>query len=101
MSAWRSENVWDEVGLHREDLVDVRRREGAHAWLLAARLRWAHDVTGYPDDAVLLAEQINRFDGLFVKTNDSAWRKHGPRVRSAYPQGNFADGYDGDPGSKP
>ena len=33
--------------------------------LLAARLRWAHGVTGNADNAVLLAEQIKRLDRLF------------------------------------
>src|SRR5260370_41066500 len=31
----------DKVGLQGEDLIDVGRREGAHAWLLAASLRRA------------------------------------------------------------
>jgi hypothetical protein len=28
----------DKIGLQGEDLVDVRRREGAYGWLLAASL---------------------------------------------------------------
>jgi hypothetical protein len=55
----------DEIGLQGEDLVDIRRREGAHAWLLAASLWGTHDIAGDADDAVLLAEQIERLDGLF------------------------------------
>jgi hypothetical protein len=46
----------DKIGLQGEDLVDVRRREGAHAWLLAAGLWWPHDIAGDADDAVPLAE---------------------------------------------
>jgi hypothetical protein len=52
----------DEIGLQREDLVDVRRREGAHARLLAASLRRAHDVAGDANYAVLLAEYRSRSD---------------------------------------
>ena len=39
----------------REDLVDIRRGEGADARLLAASPWRAHDIAGDPDDAVLLA----------------------------------------------
>jgi hypothetical protein len=50
----------NEIGTQREDFVDIRRGEGAHARLLAASLPWAHDIAGDPDDTVLLAEQIQR-----------------------------------------
>ena len=50
----------DEIGLQREDLVDICRGEGADARLLAASLRQAYDIAGDPDDAVLLPEQIQR-----------------------------------------
>jgi hypothetical protein len=46
----------DQIGLQGGDLVDIRRREGTYAWLLAASLRWAHDVAGDADDPILLAE---------------------------------------------
>jgi hypothetical protein len=49
-------------------LVDVRRREGAHKRLFGASLQRAHDIAGDPEDAVLLAEQVQRLDGLFRKT---------------------------------
>jgi hypothetical protein len=55
MLAWRSERQ-HKIGLQGEDLVAVRRREGAHARLLAASLQRAHDIAGDPDDAVLLAQ---------------------------------------------
>jgi hypothetical protein len=46
----------NKIGLQREDLVDVRRGEGANARLLTASLRRADNVAGDPDNAVLLAE---------------------------------------------
>ena len=46
----------DKIRPQGEDLVDVRRREGAHARFLAASLRRAHNIAGDADDAVLLAE---------------------------------------------
>jgi hypothetical protein len=55
----------DKIGRQREDLVNIRRGEGAYAWLLAASLRRAQDIAGDPDDAVLLAEQIQRPNRLF------------------------------------
>jgi hypothetical protein len=48
----------DEVRLQRQDFVDVRRGEGTDTRLFAASLRRVQDITGDPDDAVLLAEQI-------------------------------------------
>jgi hypothetical protein len=57
----------DEVRLQGEDLVDVRRRERADPRLLAASLRRAHNIAGDPDDAVLLAEQVQRLDGPSVR----------------------------------
>jgi hypothetical protein len=68
----------DEVGRQFKDLVNVRRGEGADPRLLAANLRWADDIAIDADDAVLLAEQIRRLDGLFGQADNSAWRKHGP-----------------------
>ena len=57
MSAWRSEN---EVGLQRQDLVDIRRGEGTHARIFTGSLRRADDIAGDPDNAILLADQILR-----------------------------------------
>jgi hypothetical protein len=62
----------EEIRFQGEDLVDVRGREGARPRLLAASLRRAHGVTGDPDDAVPLAEQIQRFDGFLGEANNSA-----------------------------
>jgi hypothetical protein len=48
----------DEVGPECEDLVDIRRSEGAYPGLFAASLRRTHNVAGDPDDAILLAKQV-------------------------------------------
>jgi len=61
----------NQIRLQREDLVDVRRRKSAHARLLATSLWRAHDVTGDADDAVLLAEQVERLDRLFGEADNS------------------------------
>ena len=66
----------DQIGLQGEDLVDVRRREGAHARFLPASLRRAHNIAGDANDAVLLAQQVQRLDGLFREADNSARRKH-------------------------
>jgi hypothetical protein len=66
----------EEIRFQGEDLVDVRGREGARPRLLAASLRRAHGVTGDPDDAVPLAEQIQRFNGFLGEANNSARRDH-------------------------
>jgi hypothetical protein len=50
--------------------------KGAHAWLFAASLWWTHDIAGDPYDAILLAEQVQRLDGLFSEADNSAWREH-------------------------
>jgi len=65
----------DEVRPQREDLFDIRRGESADARLLTASLRWAHDIAGDADDALLLADQVQRLDGLFGKADDSGRRK--------------------------
>jgi hypothetical protein len=41
-----------------------------------ARLRRARNIAGDADDAVLLAEQVQRLDGLFGEADNSAGRKH-------------------------
>ena len=66
----------DEIGLQRENLVDIRRGEGAYAWLLTASLWRAHNIAGDPDDAGLLAEQVQPLNSLFGKADNSARWKH-------------------------
>jgi alpha-glucosidase len=36
-------------------------------------LRRAHDIGGDPDDAVLFAQQVNRFDRLLSEADNSTW----------------------------
>jgi hypothetical protein len=67
----------DEVGLQGQNLVDVRRREGTPAQLLTASPWRRNNIARDPGDAVLLAEQIQRLDGLFGEADNSAGRKHG------------------------
>ena len=70
-----------EIGLERQNFRDVRGDEGGNPRLLAADLRRPHRIAGDADDAVLLAEQIQRLDGLFGEANDPAgWElAHGGR----------------------
>jgi hypothetical protein len=42
----------------------------------AASLRRAHNVAGDPDDAMLLTEQIKRFDRLFGEADNLTRWKH-------------------------
>ena len=64
-----------EIGLERQNLRNVRGNEGGNPRLLAADLRRPHRIAGDADDAVLLAEQIQRLDGLFGEANDPAGRE--------------------------
>ena len=74
MSACRSE-CQHQVGLEREDLWDIGGDERGHPRLFPAHLRRPHRIAGDADDAILLAEQIQRFDGFFGKADDSAGRE--------------------------
>ena len=71
-----------QIRLQRQDLWNVRGDEGRHPRLLAAHLRRPHRIAGDADDAVLLAEQIQRLDGLFGEADDPAGRElaHGKRI---------------------
>ena len=62
----------DEVGLQRHDFVDICRVKG----LTRGFSRRAHDIAGDPDDAVLFAQQVKRFDRLFGEADNSTWWKH-------------------------
>ena len=64
-----------EIGLERQNLRNVRGDEGGDPRLLAAHLRRPHRIAGDADDAVLLAEQIQRLDGLFGQADDPAGRE--------------------------
>jgi hypothetical protein len=80
----------DQIRTQSQDLVDIGRDEGADPRLFAASLRWAHRIAGDPDDPVLLAKQVERFDGLFGKTNDSLRRNTTPSGLIAGANGSAA-----------
>lgn len=64
-----------EIGLEREDFWNVRGDEGGNPGFFAANAGRPHGVAGDADDAVLLAEQVQRFDGLFGQADDPAGRE--------------------------
>ncbi len=64
-----------QVGLEREDLWDIGGDERGYPRFLAAHPRRPHRITGDADDAILLAEQIQRLDGFFGETDNSAGRE--------------------------
>src|SRR5215469_16725384 len=66
----------NQIRLQREDLADVRGRESAYPRLLVASQRRAHHVARDADDAVLLAEQVERLDRLFGEADKSARGEH-------------------------
>jgi hypothetical protein len=74
----------DEVGPQCNDLVDVRRGEGAHPWLLTASMRRADDIAGDADDAILLAEQIQGVNSLFGEADNSKATLANPDAAQSY-----------------
>ncbi len=66
----------DEVGLEREDFLEVGGDEGGDARLLLAHPRRPHRVAGDADDAPFLAEEIERLHGLLGQADDALGRKH-------------------------
>ena len=60
-----------EIRLQRFDLVELRVDERRHLRLLA-RFRRAHGVARDADDAIALAEQVERFGRLFRQADDAA-----------------------------
>ena len=57
--------------------------ERTYARLFAASLRRTHGIARDADDAVLLAEEVQRLDGLFGEADNSAWGEHeSPRAIS-------------------
>jgi hypothetical protein len=66
----------NEVRLERKDLRNVGRSEGRNARFLTPNLRRPHRIPGYPDDAVLLTEKVERFDRLLRQADDpGGWKK--------------------------
>ena len=66
----------NEIGLEREDLLEIGGDERGHPRLLLAHPRRPHRVAGDADDAALLAEQIERLHGLFGEADDALGREH-------------------------
>jgi len=62
----------DEVRLELEDLADLGAGERADLRLLPARDRGTHGEAADADDAVLLAERIERFGRLLGEADDAA-----------------------------
>ena len=60
-----------EVGLEREDAVNLGAGEGRYPRLLAPRPRRADGEAGNADDAPVLAQQVERFGGLLGETDDA------------------------------
>ena len=60
-----------EIGLERDDLVDLAVEERRNARLLVARAARPHRVAGDPDDARLLAEEVEPFGGLLGEADDA------------------------------
>jgi hypothetical protein len=78
MSGWRSEKMKTRSSFSAR-ILSICRGESAHSRLLAASLRRAHGVAGNPDDAVLLAEQVEGLAGLLGEADNSAgWEYRGP-----------------------
>jgi hypothetical protein len=67
----------NEVRLECEDLFEVGGDEGRDPGLLLAHARRPHRVTRHADDAVLLAEEIQRLHGFLGEADDAFRRKHG------------------------
>src|SRR5262249_19164163 len=73
----------NQFGIEREDFRNIGRSEGRDSGLLAPDLRWPDSVAGDADNAMLLAEKIERFHRLFGETNDSRGRKAAHRLIGA------------------
>jgi hypothetical protein len=60
-----------EVGLERQDLVQLRADERRHAGLLLARAGRAHGEARDADDALLFAERIEHLGGLLGQADNA------------------------------
>src|SRR3954471_1257087 len=65
----------NQIRLERENLWNVRRDEGRYPRLFAADSWRPYRIAGDADDAILLAEQIQRLHGLFGEADDPAGRE--------------------------
>ncbi len=80
MSACRSEKVRTRSGSSARIFSKSARDEGGDARLLLAHPRRPHRIARDADDAALLAEKIERLDGLLGQADDAFGRKHRPMV---------------------
>ena len=71
MSAWMSEKPTTKSGSQLQDLVDLRAGERGHLRFFLARARRPHGEAGDADDALLLAERVQHFGGLFGEADDA------------------------------
>jgi hypothetical protein len=60
----------DQIGLERDDLVELRVDERRDLGLLP-RFRRAHGVTRHADDAVALSQEIERFCRFLGQADDA------------------------------
>ena len=60
-----------EVGLERDDALDIGAGEGRHLGLLAPSARRAHREARNSDNAPLLAEKVERFGRLLGQADDA------------------------------
>src|ERR1700733_2175422 len=61
----------DKIGLKRQDLWNVSRRERWDARLFATHLGGLRSIAGHADDAIRLAEQIKRLDRLLGQADNA------------------------------
>jgi hypothetical protein len=66
----------DQIGVEREDLLEIRRDKRRDPRLLLAHPRRPHRIARHADDAALLAEQIERLHGLLGEADDALGWKH-------------------------
>ncbi len=66
-----------EIGLEREDRVDLRADERGDLRLLLARARRTHGESRDADDAALLAERVEHFGRFFGEADDALGAAHG------------------------
>src|SRR5215467_3576205 len=77
--AWRSENVRTRSGCSARILSIFADVKALTRGFSRRACGGAHDVARDTHDAVLLAEQVERLDGLFGEADNSARRKHQSR----------------------
>jgi hypothetical protein len=64
-----------QIRLQRQDFWNVCRNKRGHPRLFAADPWRPHRIAGDADNAIPFTEQIQRLDGLFRETYDSAGRE--------------------------